>query len=322
MIIVIIVSILIVSQAKVYTKHVFDNVSYTCNFDSTEVHVGEPITFTETLYNGKYLPIPWIKAELTTSKYLSFSEECSAVTYSSRFVSSCYAVSGNKSVTRQWKISATKRGVYSIENVVLSACDLLGMNETSKPIPNISATITVLPLEVSTPEIEQHILNVTSDFETQHGLITDPFIVNGIREYTGKEPLNRIHWKSSAKSNDLMVVKNGYSYEPYIEVYMYIQERCEETLAEKTLTIACSIACKLSRSNIPVKFSSNCSASSKSAFGKEHALNIKRLCSTITLTPKTLTVKSNQNGSMIVVTPLNNKRVSFPKDTKVIFTRL
>lgn len=313
MTILVIVSIVVISflmYCKIYKKHIFDNVSYRCYFDDVEVYQGEDILFIEEVSNNKYLPIPWIKAEITTSKYLNFSERCSAVTYKSRFVSSCYAIEGNKSIKREWNISASKRGVFSIESVVLTSCDIFGVNEVSKPIDNISTKVTVLPLEIDTPDIENTINEIVGEYQTKNSLLTDVFSMRGINEYTGHERLNRIHWKSSAKQSKLMVIDEDYTSDMKVIVYLYIQDNCEETIAEKTLSTACTIAVRLSKRDIPTKLDTNCNLSTNTSFGNGHALNIKRICAKLELSPKTYKIPKVQDNSMlIVVTPLQNRRL-------------
>lgn len=322
-----IVTITFLIYGKIYKNHTFDGISYNCYFKDVEVYQGEEILFIEEVSNNKYLPVSWLKAELTTSKYLNFSDKCSAVTYKSRFVSSCYAIGGNKSVKREWKISASKRGVFSIDNVVLNSCNIFGENEVSKPINDIHTKVTVLPLEVDTPEVDTYIMGIIGNFEIRKNLLTDVFSMRGIREYTGHERLNRIHWKDSAKQSKMMVIEENYTSNINIIVYLYINENCEETLAEKTLSTACTIAVRLSERDIPTKMDTNCNTSTISSFGKGHALNIKRFCAELDLTPKTFNIPTvDSNSILVIVTPIKNKDIlknsTNEMNQRLVFVRL
>ncbi len=309
-IVVLIVTIAFGIYSNIYKKHIFDDVDYKCRFKNSEVYQGEEIVFIEEVSNAKVLPISWLKAEITTSKYLSFSEKCSAVTYNTRFVSSSYTLGGNKSVEREWKLSATKRGVFSIENVVLNSCDIFGLNEVSLPVKNVSARVTVLPTEVDTPDLNDYIRGIVGDFQTKRSLLTDAFSMRGIREYTGHERLNRIHWKNSAKQCKLMAIEENYSIDMNVVIYLYLQEHCEETLAEKTLSTACTLAVRLSERGIPTKLDTNCGMSTVSSFGSGHALNIQRFCAELTLSPNDFTIPTtDRNSLLVIVTPLKNKEL-------------
>lgn len=310
LVIVLIVSISFTLYGKIYKKHIFDGISYNNYFNESEVYQGEDILFIEEVSNNKYLPVSWLKAEITTSKYLTFSDKCSAITYKSRFVSSCYSIGGNKSIKREWNISASKRGVFSIDSVVLTSCDVFGINEVSKPIDSIHSTITVLPLEIDTPQLNTYIDNIIGEFQTKNSLFTDIFSMKGIKEYTGHERLNRIHWKSSAKQSKLMAIDEDYTSNINVIVYMYIHDNCEESLAEKTLSTACTVACRLSENNIPVKFDSNCNKSTTTSFGLEHSLNIKRTCAEIELSPLRYGIPDSKKDSiLVVVSPIKNREL-------------
>jgi hypothetical protein len=326
LVIVVVLVVCFLLYSKVYRNHTFEGIDYDCYFEDTEVYVGESITFIEEVTNSKYMPVTWLKAELTTSKYLNFSEKCSSVTYKSRFVSSCYAIEGNKSVKREWKLTSSKRGVFSIDGVVLNTCDIFGNNEVSKPVEGISTRVVVLPLEVDTPKLDVSINGIVGDVETQRNLLTDPFAMRGVREYTGHERLNRIHWKASAKQSQLMAIEEGYTAEVNVVVYLYLQENCEETLAEKSLSTACTVAVRLSEKNIPTRLDTNCGSSTTTSFGNGHALNIKRYCAELELTPSTFEVPTMESGDsslLVVVTPLKNRELfKESPNCRVVYVRL
>lgn len=317
------VLILISIQCKVYKNHIFDNLTYNCHFKQSESIQGDKITFIEEISNDKYLPIPWLKAELTTSKYLMFSEKSSSVAHKSRFISSCYTIQGKKSVKREWEITSSKRGIFSIDSVVLNSCDILGIDEYSMPVKGIQASVMVLPRLIDTPELDTTINGIVGDFEVKRNLLTDVFSMRGIKQYSGYEKLNRIHWKSSAKTNDLMVIDENFSCDIHVKVFLYIQDGCEEYLAEKTLSTACSIAVELARKNIPIQLDTNLNMKTITSFGENHALNIMRFCAELELIPKSYDFPQVEiNSTLVIVTPLINKGLEYPKGAKTIFVRL
>lgn len=319
---IILIFILLSIQSKIYKNHIFDSLSYDCHFKEVEVNQGEDITFIEEVSNNKYLPVPWLKAELTTSKYLIFSDKCSSVSDKNRFISSCYTLQGNKSVKREWNITSSKRGVFSIENVVLSACDILGMNEFSSPVKCDNSTIMILPKIISTPELDMSINGIVGDFEIKRNLLTDVFSMRGIKQYSGYERLNKIHWKSSAKTNDLMVIEENFSCDIHVRVFLYLQDNCEENLAEKSLSTACSIGVELSCRNIPTMIDTNLNMKTNVSFGEGHALNLKRFCASLDLSSTNSDIPQlDSNSLLVIVTPLINKNLEYPKEAKVIFVR-
>ncbi|HEY2494757.1 MAG TPA: DUF58 domain-containing protein [Paenibacillus sp.] len=59
--------------------------------------------------------------------------------------------------------------------------------------------------------------------EVSRWVVEDPFLITGTREYTGQEPMNRIHWKASARSEALQVFKQGFSSDPEVFICVNVQ---------------------------------------------------------------------------------------------------
>ena len=135
---------IVVLQALIFKKLSFTKLHYHCGFSTDEAFEGDTIELVETIYNRKWLTLPWFKSELTTSKWLDFAGSQSSVTYDTRFVPSFFLVKGHKKVVRRWKVNCTKRGVYGIRTVMLVSTDLLGRQTVSKPV-EVDSNVMVLP---------------------------------------------------------------------------------------------------------------------------------------------------------------------------------
>ena len=77
-------------QNWVYRRQAFTGLSYTCRFSQTEATEGDEIQLIEEISNNKFLPLPWFKAEITTSRFLEFAGSQSLVTEDTRFVPSFF----------------------------------------------------------------------------------------------------------------------------------------------------------------------------------------------------------------------------------------
>lgn len=192
-------------QLKLYRKYCFKQLDYNCFFSESEVYEGAEIEFTEEIENRKRLPLPVFKSELTASTYLDFADTHSAVTDGSKFVSSFFEVKGRCRVKRVWKIKCTRRGVYGIKNVVLVTSDIFGSEVFSLKPECRLPEITVLPSEYPFNADRIFSRNFCGDIPFKNPPFADPFFADGIREYTGTEPLKFINHSASAKENRLMV---------------------------------------------------------------------------------------------------------------------
>lgn len=198
----------VITQNLVYQKCTFRHLSYRCFFSKDEVFEGESLELVEELENRKWLPIPWLKTEITASKHLDFAGAQSVVTGDSRFVPSFFMVKSYHKVQRRWKVTCLKRGVYAPEQIILVATDLLGNVTVSRSAGPLDASVTVLPRPASIAPLPISSRYLMGDEPVRRRMIPDPFYVSGIREYTGAESMKQIHWQATAREQKLMVFQN------------------------------------------------------------------------------------------------------------------
>ena len=109
------------AEGQFYRKNAFDKLEYRCFFSKDEAMEGDEIELVEEVSNGKFLPLPWLKAEISTSRWLDFAGSQSLVTEDSRFVPSFFMMKSRHRVVRRWKVKCLKRGEYHLDTVVLIA---------------------------------------------------------------------------------------------------------------------------------------------------------------------------------------------------------
>ena len=88
-------------QGLVFRKFSFRKLRYTCRFSTSEAMEGDEIALIEEVENRGFLPLPWLKAELTSSKWLEFADSQSLVTEETRFVPSFFMMKPHHKVTRR-----------------------------------------------------------------------------------------------------------------------------------------------------------------------------------------------------------------------------
>lgn len=213
---------LFVAQAYFFGKLSGRKVSYSISFSTELAYEGDDIYIIETLENKKLLPVMWLRAEITTSKWLDFAGPKSDITHESRFVTSNFFVWGNQKITRKWFVKCLKRGIYKIDSAMLVWGDLFGLRESAAPV-DAFAKLTVYP----TPGENRFIANksqvIMGDILTKRWINDDPFIFSGVRKYDISDPMNRIHWKATAKAGELMVRKNDYTTYPSFLIVLNVQ---------------------------------------------------------------------------------------------------
>lgn len=293
---IVIIAVAIIVQNNLYSKYGLKNVHYNCYFSTIEAYEGDEIEIVEEISNRKLLPLPWLKAEISTSKWLDFAGTQSVITDKTRFVSSFFMLKSYHKVMRKWKVKCLKRGVFTLDKVVLVASDLFGNVTISKPV-EVTMEITVLPKPIELEELSISSKHMSGDLVVKRHLIADPFYIAGVREYNYNDSMNKINWLATAKEKKIMVYQNDYTTSQSVAVILNIQSRefegtniVEEAKVENCIRICASYFDSTIASGLPIRFLANapvgnlCEPVISNEFaGIEHVLNLFRTLANIKL---------------------------------------
>lgn len=251
-------------QNWLYSKYALRNVHYRCYLSRDQVYEGEEIELIEELENRKWLPLPWFKTEITTSRWLDFAGTQSQLTDKSRFVPSFFSLKSYQKVSRHWKVICLKRGEYSIDRVVLVTSDLLG-NVNQSIGAEVHSSILVLPRPLGENDgiTTRHL---TGDIVVRRTLIEDPFYFSGVREYMDTDPMNRIHWPATAREQKLMVFQNESTTRQSVTILLNMQSRpLEHGIAaidtekmETAIRLCAGLFDSTLATGMPLRFAANC----------------------------------------------------------------
>lgn len=222
--ILVIAGIAIIIEHQIFLRLVLKNVTYTVRFSKSEAVEGETIEIVEEIVNDKRLPVPWVKTELSTSRWLEFAGTQAARASDTRFVPSVFSLRPKQKCTRTRQVVALKRGNFKLESVSIVGSDLLGFVSVSRALEiNESIRILPAPYEVHNGGLSQE--ELYGDVTARRFICDDPFLISGAREYTGREPMNRIHWNATARTMQLMVYNNDYTTRNRAAVIMNMQKK-------------------------------------------------------------------------------------------------
>lgn len=224
----VVIGLIMYIQSRVYTKNAFRELTYECRFSCKEACEGDDILLIETLSNKKWLPIPWLKAELNTTKWLEFADSQSVVTDKTRFVPSFFMIGGYKKIERAWKVKCLKRGRFEVSAVLVST-DLFGRALLSGTVQS-RAEIVILPKPYDFELPSLCAKQMMGETIVKRHLIPDPFMISGVREYTERDGVNKIHWSATAKVGHIMVYNNDYTSQQSLCVILNMQSRAFENV--------------------------------------------------------------------------------------------
>ena len=283
-------------SAELLRRFGFSNLTYTLAFSEDEVTEGDTVYLTETVCSAKLLPLPWLKAELTTASALQFASKQSSVSEETRFVSSFFSLRPYKKIERRWKVICTQRGEYTVSHAVLILSDLFGSGELSQPFPDAFAAIRVLPAvrEINLPDTLPE--QLTGDLIRQRCLMPDRLAFCGIRPYADGDPLRDICWSATARMGSPMIRQFHETISPGLTVLLNVQTRetdreraSDRKLYEAGIRLSASVLHDAAVRRIPVRFCANTTIGEQAAetlpdTGAGASLRLRRLLAALPVT--------------------------------------
>ena len=158
---------------------------------------------------------------------MDFAGSQSIVTDKSRFVPSFFMLKSYHRVVRKWKVKCLRRGEFDIDRITIVATDPLGRSTYSLPVVSHSP-LTVLPRPLDPDEYLLQPSGLTGEVIVPRKLVSDPFLVSGVREYTQYDSANRIHWSATAREGRIMVRNNDYTSDQNVTLILNMQTRADE----------------------------------------------------------------------------------------------
>ena len=242
----------------------FEKLEYALRFDEQEAVEGGYVTLIETVCSRKLLPLPWVKAELTTDASLLFATDQSAVSEETRFVSSFFCLMPYRQIERRWKVQCTKRGIFTVSHAVLVLSDLFATLEISRLFPDASAQLTVLPAVRETDLLPDAPQQIIGDLLRARTLIPDRFAVCGIRKYEEGDSLRDLCISATARFDEPMVWQYQETVSPSMTVLLNLETRdtdrdvvSDKAVYENAIRLCAACLGQAAAMRLPVRLCAN-----------------------------------------------------------------
>jgi uncharacterized protein (DUF58 family) len=227
--------ILVVGGSYVVTRFGLADLEAGYVLDRLHAQTGDILRASYTVRNTSRLPKLWL--ELRNPSTLPIELPAQAVTLGPRS-------------EKSWsvRVPLTRRGHFRVEPVLLRTGDPLGMFESQASVGSASNVI-VYPRVEALPGwklppafIEgSHASPVRTPHTTPHA--------TGIRPYAPGDPFNRIHWKSTARTNHLQVKEFDLEQTADVWIFLDLQHSAhtgldDESTLEYGVRVAASVAAR------------------------------------------------------------------------------
>lgn len=232
-------------------KYAFSRLSYYRSINKHTIFPGDSFTLSVNVINKKLLPLPFIEISEKMPSELEYEilDNVELGTEYNHHISTMMLLPYQK-ITRMYRVGCGKRGRYSFSSVKITAGDYLGLKTFSRDYED-DMEILVYPEVKHVGKLIIDYRNPMGDVSVKRWIIDDPNIIMGIREYTGNDPFNRIHWPSSAKLGELMVKNYDFTSDQRAVILLNIETskpfwfRLDAEKIEKAVEIAASISSEL-----------------------------------------------------------------------------
>jgi uncharacterized protein (DUF58 family) len=201
----VLLAVLIVSRLVSQTWAQSVTAERECNRLTAEV--GETVAVVVTLQNNGSLPIAWLLAEDLLPRRALMFRPPDLQLHGNRVQLQKIKAHGRHRINYQ--LTCNRRGYYQLGPLVAETGDLFGLHRRFRVITEPHFLLVyppVIPLEGFDIASRRPIGEVRMTYR----LYEDPTRINGVRAYQPGDPLNRIHWRATARTGAL----HSKIYEP------------------------------------------------------------------------------------------------------------
>ena len=198
--------ILVVGGAYVLTRFGLSDLEAGYSLDHVHAQVGDSLRATYTLRNTGRLPKFWL--EVHNPSLLPIPLPGRAVALGPR-------------AERSWiaRVPLVRRGHFRVDPMAIRTGDPFGLFESSATVGN-GATVIVYPATDALPRWKLPPATIDGSNANPERTIQTTPLVTSVRAYAPGDGFNRIHWKSSARHQELQVKE--FELEQTADVWLFL----------------------------------------------------------------------------------------------------
>lgn len=258
-----IAAIVLLLQGWVYRRFGFHKLSYSRTFSKHAVFEGEEAEMVERIVNRKILPLPWLRIESKMHPLLRFYQQSDMLIKHDEFHRSMFSLMPYTGITRRHRIQCLRRGCFRLTSAAMTLGDAFGIQEVGKDFM-VDAELLVYPkpLAQGAYPIPSH--SWQGNVAVRRWILEDPFLTAGVREYRFGDPINRINWKASARSGDLMVYHRDHTADPHLMILLNIDLSesmwdavTDAEAVERGISLSAALVQQAIQEGIPTGFGTN-----------------------------------------------------------------
>ena len=236
------------------------------SFSRPAVFEGEEAEMIEVVRNDRPILIPWLRVESRISPHLQLGRQDNLHVSGEMYYCSLFTLMPYQQVRRRHRVKFLRRGAYDLGSASLTVGDMLGMFEDSRD-QQMSVPVLVYPRLLDEREVPAPLARLVEETVSRRHLLTDPFLVRGIRPYQIGDPVRDIHWPATARTGEPQVRLHDYTAQLRLMVVFNAERKegqwgdelmaYEQDDIERLISIAATVCIQSLRAGLPVGFATN-----------------------------------------------------------------
>lgn len=235
-------------------------------FSRQAVFEGEEAEMIEVVRNDRPVIIPWLRVESRISPYLRLGRQDNLHVSEEMYYCSLFTLMPYQQILRRHRVRFLHRGYYDLGNASLTAGDVLGLYQCSRE-QEMKVPVTVYPRLLGEDEVPEPLSRLLGETAARRQLLTDPFLVRGIRPYQPGDPVRDIHWPATARTGETQLRVRDYTAQTRLMVICNAQLKAdqwgeiimdyEEGAIEREISMAATLCVMALRLGLPAGFAAN-----------------------------------------------------------------
>jgi len=237
---------------------------YERHLSETRAFVGETIDLTLEVRNQKFLPLTWLDildvfpADLPVDGGQVVPNRASSLAEFRTF----WMPGAFQGLRRRFTVRCTERGYHTFGPATISTGDAFGFF-SRKAIDARQDHLLVYPRLYSVAELRLPAKTPFGERAAEARLFEDPMRTMGIREWQPSDGLHRVHWKATARHQQMLSRIHEPSEQPQVLIFLNVTtlprhwQGSIPELTERVISVASSLAALCVELRLPVGLSSN-----------------------------------------------------------------
>lgn len=261
------VALLLISAAFscVLRRLALKGLEYHRRFARATYFEGQEAQLVEVVRNDHPYLIPWLRVESKMPASMRFGHQENLDVVGRMYHRSVFMLTPYQQITRRHNVRLMHRGAFDIGNATLTVGDALSFGQETREV-QLTVPVLVYPRLLNDDELPAPFSRMLGDYITPHSLITDPFLVSGIRAYRPGDQVRDIHWPATARMQETQVRTHDRTAQTRLFVIINSQLRedqwdaqtdYEQPFVEQEIRMAATLCIHMLRAGLSAGFAAN-----------------------------------------------------------------